>query len=88
MLYMQVNGDDLVGVLGGEVVYINYFLGVGEFFILFLEFIKFMLGMLFRYDMDFCFGKSRICFIVDGLISQLVFMFRYFKCCILKLWSR
>lgn len=54
---MQVNGDDLAGVLGGEAAHTNYFSGVGEPFILLLEFTKSTSGMSFRHDMDSCFGK-------------------------------
>lgn len=37
---MQVNGDDLAGVVGGEVALTNYFSGVGEPYVLKLNFMK------------------------------------------------
>lgn len=37
---MQVNGEDLTGVLGGEVTLKSKYYGPAEPFVLFLEFIK------------------------------------------------
>lgn len=40
MLHMQVNGEDLAGVVGGEVAHSNYHSGRGEPFVIILEFTK------------------------------------------------
>jgi len=55
MLYMQVNGEDLAGVLGGEVTHTNYHSGRGDPFVIILEFTK-------PKDMDAS-GISNYCFL-------------------------
>lgn len=79
MLHMQVNGEDLAGVVGGEVAHSNYHSGRGEPFVIILEFTKpkdmdtvsgtSNCNLSLRHDMDPCSGKSRICPTVDGLTS-------------------
>lgn len=62
MLHMQVNGEDLAGVMGGEVAHTNFLSGVGEPYVLFLEFTKPRFGKIFpktvpfRHDMGSCFA--------------------------------
>lgn len=40
MLHMQINGDDLAGVVGGDVAHSNFYSSHGEPFVITLEFIK------------------------------------------------
>lgn len=40
MLYMQVNGDDLAGIVGGEVAHSNFHSSSGEPYVIILAFTK------------------------------------------------
>lgn len=40
LLNLQVNGEDLAGVVGGEVTHTNYHSGPGEPYVIILEFTK------------------------------------------------